>query len=179
MLGKRGQAEDFLSDLIPAVLVIVLALGLGTFFSATHSKDLEGEINVAAVKFNGMDAFAFLRMPVDVKGYADMAHLLTAVSEAYESRDMKALESAKITRMGSEYAECSEIFMKEADRFFVGKRWTVSVSEVQDPNVFPQKKIFSCENLGVEPMEGFFFSEVFLPSSGFTAYRVLVGWKNE
>lgn len=179
MLGKGGQAEDFLSDLIPAVMVIVLALGLGTFFSATHSRDLEAEVNVAAVEFNGMDAFAFLRMPVDVEGYADMAHLLTSVSDAYEGRDMKSFESAKIARMGSEYAECSEVFMREVDRFFGGKRWVVYISEVQDRDVFPQKKIFSCENIGVEPFEGFFFSEAFLPSSGFTAYAVLVGWKNE
>ena len=179
MLGKRAQTEDFLGDLVPALVIIAIAMVIGSVMSSAHISTIEARAAVANIKLNSLDIFSLLHSPVDVGGYKDFSDLLMSLAEAYENRDDEFFKSSSLARMGSEYAECSKVFEDEMDRFFGGKRWTVSVFEIQDMGTYPQKKIFACERLGVEGLQDVKFSEAYLPSSGFTAYKVLVGWKNE
>ncbi len=185
--SKRAQTEDFISDLLPAVVIVVIAVVIGSVLSVGHGSDVKGSINAAAVAFDSTDMFSFLHSPSGVAGYGNFADLLVAISEAYELKDKQFFEGGSIARMGSEYAECSEGFEKSVDGFFNGKRWFISVFEVTQKGVFPQKKIFECNSMGLQEVplfvsgsdEGIRFSEAYLPASGFTAYRVLMGWKDE
>lgn len=177
MLGKRAQVEDYFADFLLGAIVIVVALFIGTALSAMHTSEVEARVNLVAVQFNGMDVFSLMRMPVD--SYGDFAHLAVSIAEAYEAKDSEFFEFGGIARLGSEYAGCGENFEKAVNNFFGGKKWIVSIFEVQDPGAYPQKKIFECSRLGVEGLKDVRFSEAYLPSSGFTAYRILVGWKNE
>ena len=127
MLGKKGQTEDFLADFLPAAVLIVISLVVGSVLSASNTDEVESKVNLAAVRFNGMDAFALLHSPVE--GYPDFAGLLVAVAEAYEKRDLEFFEKSGMARLGSEYAECSEGFEGVMNRFFVNKGWTISVFE--------------------------------------------------
>lgn len=177
MLGKRGQTEDFIGDLIPAIVIIVIGLFIGTFLSSSHTSKVEDRVNLAAVRFNGMDIFALLHMPVEK--YGDMAGLLAVISEAYERKDKAFFESGAVASLGQDYSVCGPEFESIVGKFFENKRWSVYIFEVADKDVLPQKKIFECRHLGVEAEDNMKFSEAYLPASGFTAYQVLVGWKNE
>lgn len=177
MLGKRGQTEDFIGDLIPAIVIIVIGLLVGTFLSSSHTSRIEAKVNLAAVAFNGMDILAFLHMPVE--GYGDLAGLLAVIAEAYEGKDKAFFESGDMASLGEEYSVCGPGFEAVAGKFFDNKKWVVYVFEVAEKGVLPQRKVFECRHLGVEAEENMRFSEAYLPASGFTAYRVLAGWKNE
>jgi len=130
MLGKRAQTEDFLGDLVPALVIIAIAMVIGSVMSSAHISTIEARAAVANIKLNSLDIFSLLHSPVDVGGYKDFSDLLMSLAEAYENRDDEFFKSSSLARMGSEYAECSKVFEDEMDRFFGGKRWTVSIFEI-------------------------------------------------
>ncbi len=182
MSGKRGQSEDFFGDLIPAIVIIVLALAIGTMLSISSAGRIEGSVKSASVSFDGPDVLALLHSPVE--SYGDVAHLLAVVSDAYETGDAEAVSG--MARFGSDYAECNEGFETAVGGFFSGKRWAVSVYEVVDPDDYSDgKMIFKCGSLesfadpAIAVGTGIHRSEAYLPSSGFTAYKVSMGWKDE
>lgn len=183
MSGKSGQSEDFLGDLIPAIVIIVLALAIGTTLSISNERRMEASLRSMSVSFEGTDILALLHSPVG--GYGNVAHLLAVVADAYESGNAAALDEGMV-RFGSDYAECDAGFERVVGGFFSGKMWIVSVYEVVDPAVASEGRvIFKCDHLRTlaEPAvlagAGVHYSEAYLPSSGFTAYKVSMGWKDE
>ncbi|MFH0752798.1 MAG: hypothetical protein V1914_04365 [archaeon] len=183
MLGKRGQSEDFFADLIPAIVIIVIALVIGTAFSIFYTGIVDEEIKISSENFNGGDIFALLHGPVE--GYGNVAHLLTVIADGYAGGS-EILVPESMVRIGSEYSECGEEFESVVEKFFVGEGWIISIVEVVGTDVVSEGRvIFKCDHMNTlaEPAilvgTGMHWSEVYLPSSGFTAYKVLVGWKDE
>ncbi len=123
MSDKRGQTEDFLGDFVPAIVIIVIAVIIGGVLSSSHTDKVEEQVNLAAVKFNSMDAFAFLRMPVES---GDMASVIASTVDGIEAKDNSVFESG-FALQGAEFSVCGPAFEQQAEKFFNSKRWEIVV----------------------------------------------------
>lgn len=177
MLGKRAQTEDFFADFLPALIIVIIALFVGTALSAGHTSDVERSVDNKSMSFNGMDVLSLMHMPVE--GYGNFAHLVASIAEAYENNDAEFFESSDFAVRGSEYAECGEGFESVVGEFFGEFFWEIKIYEVQDVDEDrdSQKMIFSCRQVSWEELD-MKYSETYLPASGFTAYRIEMGWES-
>ena len=80
-LNKKGQTEDILADLIPAIIIIIIAVYLLGSFSSQHEENVSNKLKEVKSQLESrMDVRTYLRtaVPSDYKGECANPRLTTA-----------------------------------------------------------------------------------------------------
>lgn len=127
---KKGQIEDFFSDLIPAIVVVVIALVIVSVVGARHDNSVKVSFESDMARLSASDLNTLMRAPSMLEGYDNMAEVFVLLSEAANDKESWVWDNGLLKEDG--YVLCDgELYDYLNDYFSAYHDWSLNVGEVR------------------------------------------------
>ncbi|MFH1638178.1 MAG: hypothetical protein ABIB71_07160 [Candidatus Woesearchaeota archaeon] len=135
---KKGQVEDFFADLIPAVVVVVIALLVISLAGVLHRNKVEATFESDLARLSSSDLNVLMRSPADIDalkahGYdIEVADAIVLFSDAVKDREKYSWLWEEKVLKGEDTVSCDDELYAFLDDYFSGYySWNILTPEIR------------------------------------------------
>lgn len=131
-ISKKGQIEDFFSDLIPAIIIVVIALVIISVVDAKHDNSVRVAFESDMARMSASDLNTLMRSPSILEGYDNMGEVFVLLSEAVNDREKyEWLWDGKMLK-GDDTVFCDDKLFNYLDDYFAGYySWNILTLDIR------------------------------------------------